>query len=356
MLNIKEEDMRKVVTEILKKVGCDEKEAGLVAENLVMSNLCGHDSHGVGMVPAYVQNIGRGLLKPNTPPKLIKDDGAILVFDGQRGFGQRVAKEAMEKAISRCKDKGLVVMALRNTHHIGRIGTYGEQSIEAGLISLHFVNVIDHRPIVVPFGGRDARYATNPVCIAIPGTENTAPVLLDMATSKIPMGKARVAMIAGKPVPDDHVLDSEGTPTNDPGVMFREPIGALIPFGLHKGYGIAFFCELLAGVLTGGGTIQPENERQGGIINNMLVFLVDPKRLVDHQWMCNEIDAIVAFVKESPPRDPDNPVMVAGDPERKSLAERRENGIPINPATWGLMLEAGETVGIERSTLASYIS
>ena len=91
-------------------------------------------------------------------------------------------------------------------------------------------------------------------------------------------------------------------------------------------------------------------------MNNMLVFLVDPKRLVDHQWMSHEIDAIVAFVKESPPRDSDNPVMVAGDPERKSLAERRKNGIPMLPATWERILEAGEAVGIERSTFASYIS
>ena len=97
MLNIKEQDMRKVVTEILKKAGSEEQEAGLVAKHLVRSNLYGHDSHGVGMVPTYVSNIGRGLLKPNTPAKLIKDDGAILVFDGQRGFGQRVANEAMTR-------------------------------------------------------------------------------------------------------------------------------------------------------------------------------------------------------------------------------------------------------------------
>jgi len=247
-------------------------------------------------------------------------------------------------------------MAIRNAQHMGRIGAYGELSIQAGLVSLHFVNVFDHDPIVVPHGGRDARYATNPVCMAMPGTENTAPILLDMATSKIPIGKARVAMEAGKPLADDQLLDPAGNPTNDPSFVFSDPRGALIPFGLHKGYGIALFCELLAGVLTGGGTIQPENERLNGIGNNMLAFLVDPKRLVDHQWMCREIDAMVSFVKESPPQDPNEPVMVAGDPERKSLAERRKNGIPVDPVTLEGILAGGETVGIERSELESYIS
>ncbi len=356
MQRIKEKDLTKIVTEVLRKAGSEEAEAAMVAKHLVLSDLCGHESHGVGMIPYYLQYISQGILNPNTPAKLIKDEDAILVFDGQRGYGQRTAHEAMEKAISKCKEKGFAVMALRNAQHIGRVGTYGEQSIKAGLVSIHFVNVIDHDPIVVPFGGRDARYATNPVCMAMPGTENTAPVLLDMATSKIPIGKARVAMEAGKQLADDQLLDPEGNPTNDPSFVFSEPKGALIPFGLHKGYGIALFCELLAGVLTGGGTIQPENERLNGIVNNMLAFLVDPKRLVDHQWMCHEIDAIVSFVKESPPRDPDNPVMVAGDPERKSLAERRKNGIPVDPVTLEGILAGGETVGIERSELESYIS
>jgi len=356
MRRFNEKDLQRVVTEILKKAGCDEREATVVAEHLVMSNLCGHDSHGVGIIPFYLQNISRGILKPNTPAKLIKDEGAILVFDGQRGFGQRTASEAMDRAISRCKEKGLVVMALRNAYHIGRIGTYGEQSIKAGIVSLHFVNVIGHEPVVVPYGGREARYSTNPVCMAMPGTENTAPVLLDMATSKLSMGKVRVAMTTGRSLEDDLVMDSDGNPTNDPSVMFEEPRGALLPFGLHKGYGIGLFCELLAGVLTGGGTIQPENERLEAIINNMLVFLVDPGCLVDHRWMQNEIDAIVAFFKDSRRQDPDKPVMVAGDPERGFLADRRANGIPIHPATWERILAAGETVGIERSRLDSYVS
>jgi len=344
-------NLKKVLLSILMRGGSDEYEAGLVADHLVRANLTGHDSHGAGMLPTYIKNLRAGLLLPGTPAKLVRDDGAILVFDGERGYGQRVAKEAMAAAIERCSETGLVVMALRNAHHIGRVGTYGEQSIAAGLVSLHFANVVDHAPVVAPFGSRNASYSTNPVCMAMPATASTPSILLDMATSKISIGKARVAMNRGESVADGQLLDARGEPTRDPNVMFREPRGAILPFGEHKGFGLAFFCELLAGVLTGGGTIQPGNPRLGSIVNHMLTFIVDPRRLVDHAWMQAEIDAVVRHVKASEPADPAEPVLVAGDPERKKFSERSASGIPVEDVTWEEILQAGAEVGLSRQQL-----
>jgi uncharacterized oxidoreductase len=240
-------------------------------------------------------------------------------------------------------------MTLRNAHHIGRVGTYGEQSIRAGFVSLHYVNVIDHPPLVAPFGGRDARYSTNPICMAMPATPENPAILLDMATSRIARGKAMVAMNKGERMAEGLILDSDGEPTTDPAVMFREPAGALLPFGEHKGYGLAFFCELLAGVLSGGGTIQPENPRLGGIVNNMLTFVVDPGRLVDHDWMQREIDELIRYIKESPPSTAGEQVMVAGEPERNRLVERTSKGISLDDTTWEEILEAGESVSFSRS-------
>lgn len=353
---ITERDLTDVVLEILKHAGSDEYEAGLVAAHLVRANLTGHDSHGVGMLPTYIRNLGAGLLLPGMTAKVVRDDGAIMVFDGQRGYGQRVAREAMEAALQRCNETGLVLMALRNAHHIGRIGSYGEQSIAAGMISLHFVNVIDHAPVVAPFGGRDARYSTNPLCIAMPPTDATPAVMLDMATSRIALGKARVAMNRHKEVPPGTMLDPQGEPTTDPGVMFRQPRGSLLPFGEHKGYGLALMCELLGGVLTGGGTIQPGHPRSGAIVNNMLTFVVDPRRLGDHAWMEAELDAVIRYVKASPPADAAGEVLVAGDPERRMLDERRTGGIPVEEATWEEIMQAGEAVGLSRSRLEEYAS
>lgn len=350
-MTIAEHKLKNALFEILREAGSDEYEAALVAEHLVKANLAGHDSHGAIMLPTYVRNVRAGLLVPGMPAKLVKNDGSIMVFDGQRGYGQRVAFEAMNAAIDRCRETGLVVMALKNAHHIGRVGSYGEQSIAAGMVSLHFVNVVDHQPLVAPFGGRDARYSTNPVCIAIPATDNSPAVLLDMATSRIARGKAMVAMNRGEKMAEGLILDADGEPTTDPSVMFRQPGGALLPFGEHKGYGLALVCELFAGVLTGGGTIQPGNLRQGGIVNNMLTFVVDPGRLVENDWMCSEIDALLRYVKDSPPSVAGEQVMVAGDPERKKHAARSKDGILIDEVTWEEILRTAEDVGISRSSL-----
>ena len=212
-MHISEQSLHKTVSTIIAAAGSSAEETRIIADHLIRANLTGHDSHGAGMVPTYIKSIQAGLLKPNTPVKLVSASGSILVFDGQRGFGQRVAREAMDQAIERCRETGLVLMALRNAHHIGRVGSYGEQSLAAGLISLSFVNVIDHPPLVTAYNGAKARFLTNPICFAMPATEQHPAALLDMATSKIALGKARVALYSGKPVDEGCLLDAEGQPT-----------------------------------------------------------------------------------------------------------------------------------------------
>jgi uncharacterized oxidoreductase len=344
--------LERVLGLILRHSGSDDYEADLVARHLVEANLAGHDSHGAGILPTYIRNLKLGLLAPGTPAKKVKDDGSILVFNGQRGYGQRVAFEAMNVAIERCREIGLVVMALSDAHHIGRVGSYGEQSIAAGLVSLHFVNVVDHEPLVAPFGGRLARYSTNPICMAMPATAQTPAILLDMATSKSSLGKIRVAMNRGETVAPGTLLDTSGEPSCDPNVMFRQPPGTLLPFGEHKGYGLGFFCELFAGVLTGGGTIQPGNPRQGGIVNHMLTFLVDPGRLVDHAWMASEIDALTRYMKDTSD-DQGRSVLVAGEPERICREKRLASGIRIDPKSWEEILQSGAEVGLSCEELGS---
>lgn len=342
-------DQLRVFTEaLLRSAGSSGDEAAIVASHLVESNLTGHDSHGIGMLPAYVKHLEAGSLIVNAELLKVQDQGAFLTFDAQRGYGQRLTREAMTQAINRCRDIGLVYLGVRNAHHMGRIGSYGEQSIAAGLISLHFVNVVDHRPVVAPHGGTQARYSTNPICFAMPATRNTAAILLDMATSSTALGKVRVAMNKKEQMSPGTLYDGSGHATTDPAVMFTEPFGAITSFGAHKGYGIALFCELLAGVLTGGGTIQPDNERLGGIVNHMATILIDPERLVDLHWMQAEIDALIAYMKDTPSEDPHQPVLVAGEPEALSRRQRGEQGIPVDESTLEQLFDAAEAVGIGR--------
>lgn len=339
--------LRSIAAIILMGCGSEREEAELVADHLVEANLMGHDSHGVGMLPHYVKNCRAGTLIPNKRGRVIGDAGQFLVYDGERGYGQVVARAATKLAIEEARKAGIAVLALRNAHHIGRVGAYGELCAAAGLISLHFVNVTGHRPLVAPHRGRDARLMTNPVCIALPAAEPERPIILDMATSGVALGKVRVAQNQGAQLADGLLLDSGGRPSTDPGVMFREPLGALLPLGGHKGYALAFVCDLLAGAVAGGGTIRPENQTAETITNSMLAFLLDPARLVERSWLADEIAAMTRYVTASPPTDPALPVLIPGDPERIARATRLETGIPIDPASWAELAAVAGSLGIE---------
>jgi uncharacterized oxidoreductase len=345
-IRVDPERLTTLVAAIVARGGSAPAEARLVAAHLVGANLVGHDSHGVALVPLYVRHLVEGLVSPNTPARLVNDQGPFLRFEGDRGFGRRVGGEALDAAILRAGETGVAVVTLAHAHHLGRIGAYGERAVAHGLVALLFVNVVDHGGLVAPFRGRDARFATNPVCLAVPGTAAQPPVILDMATSKIAIGKVLVARNRGESVPDGCLIDEHGQPTVDPDVMHREPRGALLPFGGHKGYGLAVLMELLAGGLSGGGTLQPEHPRRGAVINNLVGILLDPGRLAGAEWLAHEVEAFVAYVKASPPADAASPVLVPGDPERLAAAERRRAGIPLDATTWDSLLAAGETLGL----------
>lgn len=351
--------LRRVVGALLERAGSEPAEAAQVAGHLVEANLKGHDSHGVGMIPHYVRNLTNRTMHPNTAVTLVKDGGAVMLFDGGLGYGQRVGAEMMAQLIERARDLGAVVGSLRNAHHLGRIGTYAEMAVAAGLVSMHFVNVIGHPPLVAPYRGSQARFATNPIAFGIPGTARHEPVVVDMATSLVAMGKVRVAHNKGEPMAPGVLVDPEGRPTTDPAVMYPpegEPRGAILPFGLHKGYCLLFASELLAGVLGGGGTSHPGTAGLDTICNHMLTVVIDPGSLVDPQWMEREIDTLRDYVASSPPGDPGEPVLAPGDPERIALARRTAEGIPLDPVTWDAILEAGEQVGLPRSEAQALVS
>jgi uncharacterized oxidoreductase len=326
--------------------GSGEREASLVADHLVEANLTGHDSHGVGLLPIYVQNVREGRLAPNRHAELVDGRGAVLIVEGHRGYGQVIGYEAMALGMARAREHGVALLAIRNSFHIGRIGHWAEQCARGGFASLHFVNVIDHPPLQAPYGGAEARFSTNPFCAALPG-EDGAAVLLDMATSKIAIGKARVARNLGVPAPEDSLLDPAGRPTRDPAVMFREPQGALIPMGEHKGSGLAILCELLAGALIGGRTIQPAHPREGGIINNMLSVIIDPDVFGSRSALSEETRALLAYVKSARPRDGFDEVLVPGEPERRRRALRLAHGIEMDERTWAEIVAAANTLGLD---------
>lgn len=338
------EALRRFVAEVCAAAGCDAVEAEAIAEHLVEANLTGHDSHGLRALSEYVAAMLDGRLKLGQRVKAVRDAGAVLVLDGGLGVGQVVARQAMEMGIERAKVHGVALVALRNAHHLGRIGAWAELCAAAGCASVHFVNVIGHPPYVAPFGGRQARIATNPFCVGLAAT-GRPPVILDMATSKAAWGKLMVARNKGEPAPPDTLIDAAGRPSVDPGVLLADPPGSLLPMGEHKGYGLAVMCELMAGALGGGGTNQPEMALTLTSTNNMLSFIVAPGALGDVGAMALEADALVAWLKSTAPAKDFDEVLVPGEPEFRSRKEREANGIPIDRETWKEVLRTAASVG-----------
>jgi len=343
------EPLGRAIAAIAAAGGSDAREARLVGENLVTANLTGHDSHGVGMMPRYVESLLEGGLLPNRHPVTKFDGGALVALDGQAGYGQVIGLEATEIAIARARQYGVSVMALANSHHLCRIGQWAEQAVAQGLVSLSFTNVIS-RSIVAPFGGTDARFGTNPVTIGVP-LPDQPPFILDMATSGVAQGKVRVAYNKGQALPPGMLIDDHGRPTTDPRYGVVDPFGALTTFGLHKGYGLAVVCELLGGALTGGGTWHTDDRSKRRVLNGMLSILIDPQRLGTAPEFAREAAQFVEWVKKSPPAEGVERVLIAGDPERETKARRLVEGIPVDAVTWNEILAAGEKLGLERASI-----
>jgi hydroxycarboxylate dehydrogenase B len=339
--------LRATIAAIIQAAGSSPHEAKTVADNLVLANLSGHDSHGVGMVPRYVDAVLEGGLKPNASVHVKFDGGSLLSLDGQRGYGQVVGEQAMTLAIQRAQETGSCVMALANAHHLGRIGHFAEMAVARGLVSIHFVNV-QSRPVVAPFGGGDGRYGTNPFTVGIP-LAGREPFVLDFATSRVAQGKMRVAHNEGRQVEPGYLIDEQGRPTTNPGVVVvPQPggmFGALLAFGEHKGYGMAVACELLGGALTGSGTWHRPADNHRAVINGMFTIVVDPRKLGTQQSFESEALAFVDWLKQSPPAPGGEGVLLAGEPERRARREREAHGFAVDDQTWGEIVAAAGKVG-----------
>lgn len=332
-----------IVRAIFAAAGSSDREAGLIADHLVAANLSGHDSHGVGMIPAYIANALSGDLRLNQRLSVALDTGPLLICDAGQGAGQAMAHDAVALGVERAERHGSCIVALRDSHHIGRIGHWAEQCTAAGLVSLHFVNVVSE-PAVAPFGGTRARLGTNPFAAGIPRRDG-GPIIVDFATSRWAVGKVRVAFNKGEPVPPGTLFDGQGRPTTDPAALFADPPGALLTFGEHKGWGLSLACELIAGALTGAKTQSgPRSSR--AILNSMLSVIVSPERLGTAGPFADSLEAVARWV-QSELTEGRPAVLLPGDPERASRARRLRDGIPIDATTWEQIRAAAADVALQ---------
>lgn len=349
-MNYTSESVKTFALHVLNGFGCDEHEAEIVATHLVDANLTGHDSHGIGMLPMYGEQVQDGNLVPNQTPHLHPATGAISIVDAKRGFGHRMALLGLDHAMATIPEHKVAILGLRNSGHVSRVGTYSEYCAARGYVSIHMVNVVGHPPLVAPFGARQSGFSTNPISMAMP-VDGQAKPLLDIATSTVAFGKVRVASNKGEQMPPGCLVDAEGLPTNDPDPMAINRIGALSAFGDHKGSGLGIFVELLAGALVSKDTVATMEYLPHGVINNMFSIIIDPSAFDRQDAVAKRTLDFYEFIKNKPAAANTDEVLLPGEPEIISRTKRQAQGIPIDEQTIRQILDIASAFTVEPQSL-----
>ncbi|MEM2812228.1 MAG: Ldh family oxidoreductase, partial [Candidatus Bathyarchaeia archaeon] len=197
-IRVKAEDLFNFCVEILGRIGVKEEYAKIVAENLVLADLRGRESHGIARLPSYVERVVRGLIDPSGPIEVVMDYGAVALIDAHNNFGQVAAMKATLLAIEKAKKFGVAAIGVRNANHFGMAAHFVLKIVEEKLIGVALSNA---PPAIAPWGGKKAMFGTNPICIGFP-VEGGSPIVLDMAISEVARGKIRLAALKGEKIPE----------------------------------------------------------------------------------------------------------------------------------------------------------
>jgi uncharacterized oxidoreductase len=343
-----------LISEVFIAAGCSDAESARIGQRLVRANMTGHDSHGVIRTQRYVEWLAAGTQVADREVEVVLDTDVYAILDGQYGMGQTVGEQAVQIGIGKAKTHGVSIIALRHAGHLGRIGDWAEMAADEGIVSIHFVNVRGGA-LVAPFGGAEKRFGTNPVTIGVPqGPESDHHLILDFATSIVAEGKAYVSLLGGPPLPANALVDGDGRMTNDPVALYgevapgelpnaRNGAGGLRAMGDHKGSGLAFMCEILAGALTGSRPTGPEARR---FCNGMLSIYLDIETFdTEHTFAADVLD-FVEWMKETRTAEGHDEILVPGEPELRRSRHRAEHGLELPDGTWESISGAALSVGL----------
>jgi LDH2 family malate/lactate/ureidoglycolate dehydrogenase len=311
-------------TEVLEAAGTPNAAARTVVGSLVRTNLVGHDSHGVLRLPRYVAEIHKGRIDPRGEPVAEQTRPGAVVVHGRRAFGQLSAGRAVRELVAL---QGFGVAVVRECNHVGRVGEYVAELAEHDLVGIAFGNTTTS---VAPYGGRERRLGTNPLAWAVPRERGKPPIVMDWATSVVAEGKLAVARDRGLPVAEGIVRDADGRMSTDPNDFYAG--GMLLPFADHKGYALSVLIELVAGLLTGAG-IASMPDYAGDFGTVLLSFPIGTFQPVDE--FRTRTEEFCRRLAETPLAPGHTEVLVPGEPEERTKAERERDGIPITDTLLG---------------------
>jgi LDH2 family malate/lactate/ureidoglycolate dehydrogenase len=316
-----------------------EAHAKTTAEMMVETDLRGVDSHGISMLPTYDQEFRAGRLNMRPVFRTVRENAATALIDADASLGHPVSVHAMNLAVDKCRAAGVAVVTVFNSHHFGAAGCYSRIAAERGVIGM--VTSATRGVTMVPTFAAEPVMGTNPLAFAAPARRHP-PFQLDMATTTVAAGKVKVRKLNHAPLPPGWVVDGEGRPVTDEAEAFRyvferpeggiTPLGGTRDLGSHKGYGLAVMVHILAGTLAGASFSPIRNRTQGpSDPHNIGHFFmaIDPRAFRPDGQFEEDLDQVIDVLHGARRADPAQPVLVAGDPEMATRAERLVSGVPV---------------------------
>lgn len=324
MQRVSFEEMHAELVRVLSKVGFQEKRAELCARMFAEASLDGVYSHGLNRFPSFIQDVRDGHVDVDASPTRIDGNQLLEQWDGNLGPGNLNAFESMERAMQLARENGVGCIALRNTNHWMRGGSYGWQAAESGFIGICWTNTTPNLP---PWGAKEARVGNNPLVIAVP--RPSGHVVLDMAMSQYSYGKLETYRRENRELPLAGGFNKSGQLTTDPAVI--EETGRVLPIGYWKGSGLALVLDMMASVLSGGDATHQIGQKstERGISQVFIAFKPGNPGFSESQ-----ANAIIEYVKQAQPANSGDAVYYPGE---QTLSRRRENleqGIPVDTEYW----------------------
>lgn len=322
--------LRSQIAALLSAWGMPADQVAATAEALALADLMGIDSHGMNLLPFYDEQRRAGKVVMAPDIRVVRDVGAVALIDGGGGFGEAPSTRAIDLAVAKARTLGIGAVAVRNSNHYGAAGVHALRATAHGLIGISTSAVWN--TAIVPTFGTKAMLGTNPWAFAAPARRNP-PFLLDMATSTVAIGKLKLAHMAGKMLPEGWVLTRDGKPQTDAAASLVDrlltPLGGDRVHSGHKGYGLAVMAEILSTVLSGSSYAPLRAPSKTSYDVGHFLMAIDPGLFRDDGGFADDLDALIDALRATPPADPSQPVMVAGDPEHRNRIERERDGIPV---------------------------
>jgi LDH2 family malate/lactate/ureidoglycolate dehydrogenase len=323
------------------------EDARKTANLLVWANLRGVDSHGVLRIPRYVEMVERGMINAAATPRVVSEHGAVALVDADLAPGATGMELVSRKAVEIAGRMGVGLCVGRNVTHAGAVGYFAQDIVKAGLVG---IVMTASKPLMAYPGAKGEAVSTNPLAIAAPSADAGAPIVLDMSTAAVALGKIMAAKAAGRPIPEGWGVDTEGRTTTDPAA-----VKALLPMAGHKGAGLSLMIEVLCSLLAGNPLIAPALAGANPPGFNGLVIAIDPGAFGDREGFLANVRSLASTIHALPAAAGGNAVLLPGERGRLIEAQRRDTGISLPPGIASMLSELASRLDVDAPVAATPI-